>query len=61
MKNKYKKHLQKVMDAATMVEVSVVLISGLAACEDLIYLIPFAAGIAAVFYTRLTMRRWGLE
>lgn len=61
MENKYKKHLQNVMDAVTVAEASVVLISGLAACEDLIYLIPFVAGIASAFYTRLTMRRWGLE
>lgn len=61
MENKYKKHLQNVMDAVTVAEVSVALISGIAACTDLIYLIPLALGIVAVFYTRLTMRRWKLE
>ena len=58
---KYKEKLQEVMDAVTVAEVSVVLISGIAACSDLIYLIPLALGIAAVFYTRLTMRRWRLD
>lgn len=58
---KYKEHLQKVMDTITTVESGVLLVSGLAACGNWIYLIPFAAAVAAILYTRLWMRRWNLE
>lgn len=61
MENKYKKHLQNVMDAVTVAEAGVLLVSGLAACGNWIYLIPFVAAVAAILYTRLWMRRWKLE
>ena len=61
MKNKYRKHLQNVMNVVTVAEAGVLLVSGLAACGNWIYLIPFVAAVAAILYTRLWMRRWRLD
>lgn len=58
---KYKEKLQNVMDNITAVEVGAMLMSAIAACDDLIYLIPFGVSIVALLYTRLWMRRWELE
>ena len=58
---KYKEKLQEVMDAVTVAEAGVLLVSGLAACGNWIYLIPFVAAVVALLYTRLWMRRWKLE
>lgn len=61
MDNKYKKHLQKVMDVLLAIEGTILLISGLAACENLIYLIPYGLAAAAILYTLLWKRRWKLD
>ena len=58
---KWKERTGKVMNLLTGIEAGVLLASGLAACGNWIYLIPFVAAVAAILYTRLWMRRWRLD
>lgn len=59
--NKWKNRTSKVMNLLSGIEAGVLLVSGLAACGNWIYLIPFMAAVVAILYTRLWMRRWKLE
>lgn len=61
MDKKYKQHLQKVMDVLLTIEGSVLLISGLAACSDWIYLVPYGMAVVAILYTFLWRRRWKFD
>lgn len=61
MDNKYKKHLRKVMDLLLAIEGTVLLLTALAACTDLIYLIPYGLAVVAILYTILWKRRWKLD
>lgn len=61
MESKYKKHLQKVMDVLLTIEGAVLLISGIAACDDWIYLIPYIMAAVVILYTDLWKRRWKLD
>lgn len=58
---KWKERTSKVMNLLTGIEAGVLLVSGLAACGNWIYLIPFVAAVVAILYTRLWMRRWRLD
>lgn len=49
------------MTVLLTIEATVLLISGLAACCNLIYLIPYMAAVVALLYTKLWVRRWKLD
>lgn len=61
VKNRWKKRTEKLMDVLLAIEGTILLISGLAACENLIYLIPYGLAAAVILYTLLWKRRWKLD
>lgn len=58
---RWKKRTEKLMNILMSIEATVLLISGLAACCNLIYLVPYMAAVAALLYTKLWARRWKLD
>lgn len=59
--NKWKQRTEKLMDVLLAIESTILLISGIAACNDWIYLIPYGLAVAAILYTLLWKRRWKLD
>ena len=49
------------MDVLLTIEGAVLLISGIAACNDWIYLIPYTMAAVVILYTDLWRRRWKLD
>ena len=58
---RWKKRTEKLMNILMSIEGTVLLISGLAACCNLIYLVPYIVAVAALLYTKLWVRRWKLD
>ena len=57
----WKQRTEKLMDVLLTIEGTVLMISGLATCCNLIYLIPYMAAVVALLYTKLWVRRWKLD
>lgn len=57
----WKQKAEKLMDVLLAIESTILLISGLAACENLIYLIPYGLAAAVILYTLLWKRRWKID
>ena len=49
------------MNILMSIEATVLLISGFAACGDLVYLVPCGVAVVALLYTELWYRRWRLD
>lgn len=58
---RWKKRTEKLMNILMSIEATVLLISGLAACGDLVYLVPCGVAVVALLYTELWYRRWKLD
>lgn len=57
----WKQKTEKLIDILLTIEGTVLLISGIAACNDWIYLVPYGMAVVAILYTLLWKRRWKLD